>query len=91
MKLPKDTKPFPTRVEKLCHKYLPTFVRYPQIEMGGRVNLAGLNRLRSIHSNKEGLCRQKTQKQGGYELEQQDVNESPHHPPLKFEEAILKP
>lgn len=53
-------KPFPTTMEKLCFKYLPTLARYPKIEMGGRVNLAGLNRLRTLHLNKEEELRQNT-------------------------------
>ncbi|KAA0060804.1 hypothetical protein E6C27_scaffold137G00260 [Cucumis melo var. makuwa] len=31
----KGIKPFPTTVEKLCLKYLPTLARYPQIDMVG--------------------------------------------------------
>lgn len=53
-------KPFPTTMEKLCFKYLPTLARYPKIEMGVRVNLAGLNRLRTLHLNKEEELRQNT-------------------------------
>lgn len=41
------------RVEKLCLKYLLTLVRYRHIEMGGKVNLAELNRLRTLHLNQK--------------------------------------
>ncbi|KAA0054399.1 hypothetical protein E5676_scaffold2750G00200 [Cucumis melo var. makuwa] len=79
MKHYKDVLPFPSTVEKLCLKYLPTLAKYPQIKMSGRVNLAGLSRISSLHQNKEEERCQKTQKQRRPESESDKVEKSPPH------------
>lgn len=58
MRNPKGSKSFPTMAKKFCQKYLSTLARYPQTDMvGGKCNMASLNRIRTLNQNKEEECR----------------------------------
>ena len=58
----KGATPFLSTLEKLCLKYLPTLARFPQTNMAaGNYNLAGMNRILTVHQNKKEAQRLKTQ------------------------------